>query len=603
MGRSDKEGSPFQPDGSLLSLVGDLLFAGAILVMIYPCIRKTFSRLDGHFFRQFFHIVEILLAVAVLCFVLMLLIGQQMRIAYCSFIRPYLGPASEDKPYISVLMKILVCVLLLVNYFCASGLQKLVWFLGERLHFLLPARQRLVSARPPHISYAAFGDALTNNSNTNSQTPVTQTQSVMQSDILPFMSFSHLSTESYQDPAACNDSTHRDVGTMVRFPVSEYQQHGTQGTIQHCCAIAAAPPYSPRPSAAPPATVLFSSFPSTTPTATASLPPRSRMEASSHRQSSHQVGRVIQAESSCHVHVHPQSSSQPRWGVAGGWPDTGHSRMVSSCPSCASERSGSSGAGPGGVETDPPTSCYSSDWTPSSGSGSSSSSSGGSNQSSFLSSLGLTGVRNGQPGPGPRFTANVESGFHRNPGPTCGPPSVAHPTATTTLTGHAAFQSCPGSVWTSSGGGGGGGGVRPIPMTSQSGFCLSHSSALAVNSHLYRPVSCSTCVMSSNCLPHNPAFCRACVVSSNNPVTSCTGAVLPHTHFHSCSHAECCVLAPTRTESNNPPPQPSETDGVCSPTPSSSVSRVPSTTPRQTRRRQLPPMPKMTRSGKIYGYG
>lgn len=192
----DGEGSPIQPDGGLLSVLGDLLFAGAILVMIYPFLRRTIDRVDRNFFSQFFHIVEVLFAIAALSFVLMLLIAQQMRVTYCSFIRPYVGDKAEDQAYAGIYLKILVCALLVFNYFCASSLQRFVtvffdWLQpgANRVRFVNTARYRRVRA-------ISDREVLTNNSNTNSQTPVTHT--LTHSDILPSMSFPAIRSDSFQ---------------------------------------------------------------------------------------------------------------------------------------------------------------------------------------------------------------------------------------------------------------------------------------------------------------------------------------------------------------------------------------------------------------------
>ena len=198
MGHSDGEAPPMQPDGGLLSVLGDLLFAGAILIMIYPCLRRTIDRIDRQFFRQLFYILEVLLAVAALCFVLMLLIAQQMRVTYCSFIRPFVGDSPEDKIYAGVLLKILVCVLLVFNYFFASGMQRVVRSFFGWCQTTDASRSHLLNARSRRPRIITSREVLTNNSNTNSQTPVTQTQTVTHSDILSSVSIPALNSEAYQ---------------------------------------------------------------------------------------------------------------------------------------------------------------------------------------------------------------------------------------------------------------------------------------------------------------------------------------------------------------------------------------------------------------------
>lgn len=254
------EGFFFSADGGLLSVLGDLLFAGAILMLIYPCVQRTWNRLDRNFFQQLCYILEIVVAVTMLSFLLMLLVAQQMRMAYCALIRPLVGESPEDKVYAGVLLKVLVFVLIVFNYYCATGLQTLVNSFWDRV--VTPSggggggggggrggggggRSHVRS----HVEMAGpvgLREAL--NNNTNSQAAVTQTVTTTLADVLPSLSFSptrlscmttaavsgsspapsllHQQPSRYPHVAGPSGSRARqqpvlrDVGTMVRFPDS-----------------------------------------------------------------------------------------------------------------------------------------------------------------------------------------------------------------------------------------------------------------------------------------------------------------------------------------------------------------------------------------------
>ncbi|KAL8594069.1 hypothetical protein ACOMHN_016448 [Nucella lapillus] len=224
----EEEAGPGLPEGGVLPLMADMLFAGAILAMIYPSLRRTINHIDRHFCRQLWHISEVLLALASLSFVIMLMVAQQTRVTYCSFIRPFVGDQPDADFYAGILLKLVVCALVVVNYFFASALQRVcsVWFRGSRNEGTgVPAGWSGAGHRGPcrHARSSPETPRETlSNVNTNSQTPVPPTEEY--SDIFSTVSSLGLNSDS------CEDQSHMvhnprllcDVGTMVRFP--EYQR-------------------------------------------------------------------------------------------------------------------------------------------------------------------------------------------------------------------------------------------------------------------------------------------------------------------------------------------------------------------------------------------
>lgn len=207
MSISDSEDSALDPDGGLLSVLGDVLFAGAILMLVYPCMHQTVNRLDRDFFMQLLYIVKIILAVAALVFLLMLVIAQQMRVAYCAVVRPFLG--EEDKLYAGVMLKILVVFLLIFNYFCASGLQRVItsvseWYSRPRTHIVVRGRTC--------FSNSGISPEAMNNNNATMRTHSTTTSTTFPSDSYPVFS-SKIPVHQHHH----HHHLSRDVGTMVRF--------------------------------------------------------------------------------------------------------------------------------------------------------------------------------------------------------------------------------------------------------------------------------------------------------------------------------------------------------------------------------------------------
>ena len=199
------DGSTIQPDGGLLSLVGDLLFACAIFMMVYKGLRRTVERLNRHFFRQLGEIVVVIITVAGLCLLFTLLVVQQTRVSYYSLIRPFIGASAPSDGDSDLFLKILIVAVLIFNYLCASGMQRLLRsFLGRPPQS--PA-QRCDTAHDGPVVSACRGrrprpivddDMVANNSNTNSQTPVTQTQAMTHSDFFPPLSTSAGSSDLFE---------------------------------------------------------------------------------------------------------------------------------------------------------------------------------------------------------------------------------------------------------------------------------------------------------------------------------------------------------------------------------------------------------------------